>query len=266
MTLYDRNYCLKPNDNELAEYSQIYESEKIPCSSIGQICKYSQYPRAMRHYLSLFPNNLMELNDYRENAESDADSFEKFLSDKSISERDILNFINKENHFHIIASLLSGGGYNFGHHATFVFPEFEILNNYKVDYLIVGNASGGHQFLFVEFENPYGSITTNDGELGSTFRKGIKQVKDWDRLLQGNFSSLIESFKKYTKPGTTFSNEFHKFDSSRIHFAVVAGRRSNFNDVTYAIKREKDKKENIKIFHYDNLCDYAKSNLNSNTY
>ena len=253
MVLYERDYRLQPTEEEMQEYNAIRESEILKFPVVGRVNKYLEYPRAMRQHLSLFPNNLMEINDYKENALLDVALFEKLLSNNTIKERDILAFINKDKHFHIIASLLSGGGYSFGHHATYLFPEFELVNNYKADYLLVGKSSGGYEFLFVELESPYGRITTSDGELGESFRKGLSQVKDWNRLLQGNYIGISETYNKYIKAGELLPKEFYRYDSSRIHFAVIAGRRSDFT-------------ENIKIFHYDNLIDYAKNNLDRTTY
>ena len=137
MFLYERDYRLQPKKEEIQEYNTIRESEVLDFP-VGRINKYLEYPRAMRHYMSLFPNNLMEINDYKENALLDVELFEELLSNNATKERDILTFINKGKHFHIIASLLSGGGYSFGHHATYLFPEFELGNNYIVDYLLVG--------------------------------------------------------------------------------------------------------------------------------
>lgn len=265
MFLYERDYRLQPKKEEIQEYNIIRESEVLDFP-VGRINKYLEYPRAMRHYMSLFPNNLMEINDYKENALLDVELFEELLGNNATKERDILTFINKGKYFHIIASLLSGGGYSFGHHATYLFPEFELRNNYKVDYLLVGKSSGGYEFLFVELESPYGRITTSDGELGESFRKGLSQVKDWNRLLQANYIGVSETYNKYIKAGESLPKEFYRYDSSRIHFAVIAGRRSDFKENTYRLKREYSQDEDIKLFHYDNLIDYAKNNLDRTTY
>ena len=64
-----------------------------------------------------------------------------------------------------------------GHHGAYLFPEFPLGTSYKADYLLIGNGSGGHEFIFIELENPKGNITLQNGELGNTFRKGILQVR-----------------------------------------------------------------------------------------
>ena len=99
------------------------------------------------------------------------------LLDNSATEREILNFIRDKQAYFIIASILKGFHYRFGHHNAFAFKEFELPPNYLVDYLLVGKNSGGYEFVFIELENATGQITNNDGEFGTTIRKGIKQKK-----------------------------------------------------------------------------------------
>lgn len=53
-------------------------------------------------------------------------------------------------------------------------------------------------------------------------------------------------------------NEFKTYEPYRLHFAVVAGRRDDFNDTTRWHKRQLRSTNGIEILHFDNLCDYAK--------
>lgn len=130
-----------------------------------------------------------------------------------------------------------------------------IISSYVADYLLVGLASGGHQFVFVEMEHPTKNIVLGDGNFGEAIRKGINQVNDWKIWLDSNFSMLSEIFKKATNK--SLPEEFYKYDSSRIHFCVVAGRRKHFYKKTYWLKRNEMKQTGIRIFHYDNLYDFA---------
>ena len=57
-----------------------------------------------------------------------------------------------------------------------------------------------------------------------------------------------------------------KFDSTRLHYVVVAGRRKDFTDKTYQIAREYKDNEKIQLLHYDNLCDFSKQILQEPTY
>ncbi len=163
--------------------------------------------------------------------------------------------------YHIIGSLLQE--YRFGHHGAYLFPEFQLGNSLQPDYLLVGDRSGGHEFLFVELENPYNKITLLDGYAGDTMRKGLKQIDQWKRWIQKHYMSLIESFAKETNK--SLPREFYELDTTRIHYALVVGRRSDFNDTTYNTKRSLLKEQSINLLHYDNLYDLAEKIIDKST-
>ncbi|WP_257351437.1 Shedu anti-phage system protein SduA domain-containing protein [Pseudalkalibacillus decolorationis] len=118
----------------------------------------------------------------------------------------------------------------------------------------------------MELEHPNKNITINSGHIGDALRKGERQVIDWKCWLEANFSSIYETFKKYKSPIQELPIEFMKYDSSRMHYAVIAGRRSNFTEKTYQIKRQSKLSNNIQFLHYDNLYDSAKSLIGKSTY
>ncbi len=227
---------------------------------------FSNYPKAVRHYLQLFPNNyldIVELKD-KERLKEKINHFNNVLSTDSTNEREILNFLNSNCAFFIVGSILKKY-FSFGHHEAHIFPEFQLGASYRVDYLLVGKNSDGWSFVFVELESPKNS-TISDGELGQAFRKGLSQISDWDFWLDQNFHSLHDVFNKYKKNSESLPEEFYHLDKSRIHYVVIAGRRSDFTEKTYRIKRNHSKKDNIILLHYDNLLDSAELMLNSGTY
>ncbi|KYG74934.1 uncharacterized protein DUF4263 [Roseivirga ehrenbergii] len=258
--LYDRDFnILTENETALSAKAENYKRNNL--GKLGEltpkvISKYHEIkPQAMYHYESLFPNNYLHpdsLDDKNELRKIEQEF--KNLLNSDISERKILNYINENKHYNLIASLFHAG-YTFGHHGAYLFKEFEFPTTYKADYLLVGKNSNGYHFLFIELENPTGSITTNDGAFGLTIRKGIKQVKSWDKWIESNFHSLVLTFEKYRNPRIDLPNEFRALNKTRISYAVIAGRRADFNDNTYDEKRNLFRKENIQVLHYDNLID-----------
>ena len=129
----------------------------------------------------------------------------------------------------------------------------------------MGRASGGYQFIFVEFENPYTNIIKGNGNLGETVRKGIEQINDWKTYVEQYYTSLNAEFLKYTNK--TLPNEFINYDATRMNYVVVAGRRLDFEaDNTRVIQRRIEKEQNIKILHYDNLLDEARRLIGAQTY
>lgn len=221
------------------------------------IVKYhNMLPSAYYFNNSFFPNNYLDHGEL-----SDKAYLSKILKEYQLllnvgtSERGILNFINTKQYYCLIGSI-THLGYDFGHHdGSYLFKEFELTSTFVADYLLIGKNSGGYNFVFIELENPSGHITIKDGGLGATFRKGISQVMDWDQWIEANFSSLKLILQKYKKANALLPDEFTILDKTRIHYAVIAGRRTDFNEKTYRLKRQYLKTNNITILHYDNLID-----------
>lgn len=229
---------------------------------------YREYPKSVRHFKSLFPNNFIDAVDLIKSAEqlqATLAEFETLLNKTDTTERDILNFIRDKEAYFIIGSLLKNN-YPFGHHALFLFPEFKMPPDYQADYLLVGRNSDGYHFVFVELENPYNGITLQDGTYGTTIRKGIKQVEDWEIWLERYFSNLEPVFKGLQGKRDVLPDEFRKFDKTRIHFVVVAGKRTDYNERTYRLKRSNFDQRKIRVVHYDNLIDSANETIGEHTY
>lgn len=270
MKIHSRDYCILTQE-EKEEWEILKEKEIVPGIGNGDFVVrrslYREYPVAVRHYKSLFPNNHLDIVELQqtERLTSLAEMFLAVIDSPNSNERSILNWIREEKAYFIIASIMKGY-YSFGHHDAFVFPEFQLGNSFQVDYLIVGRSSGGYEFIFVELEHPNKNITLANGHLGDAMRKGERQVTDWKYWLESNYTTLYETYKKYKSPRKDLTEEFIKYDSSRIHYVVVAGRRNDFNDRTYQLKRQKRQTENILMLHYDNLYDSAKALIGEPTY
>tara|TARA_R110002049_G_scaffold307460_1_gene508006 strand:- start:88 stop:897 length:810 start_codon:yes stop_codon:yes gene_type:complete len=257
--LYKRNYhslTIEEKQELLIAKKYLVENQREIGTPVTVSLKYHELlPNAYYHFNSLFPNNYLDIGTLKDEQKLKIIETEFLeLLNSEITERQILNFINTDENFNLIASIFHSG-YDFGHHNAFLFKEFELTSTYRADYLLVGKNSGGYNFIFVELENPNGQITKNDGEFGTTLRKGIKQVEDWDSWIEGNYSSLKLIFDKHKKVDENLPKEFLTLDKSRINYVVIAGRRENFNDKTYELKRKYLKRNNIKILHYDNLID-----------
>lgn len=260
--LYDRDYRILTVEEKKKweKIESIFNKAKLKNNNIITVKAAKQYyqdiPIAALHYKQLFPNNYLN-TDELENKEDLKRIVEEFrlLLDASANERIILNFIRNKKSYFIIASILQGFHYNFGHHNAFAFKEFELPPNHLVDYLLVGKNSGGYEFIFIELENAVGQITNSDGEFGVTIRKGIKQTSDWDNWLESNYSSLRLVYDKYIGSMEQLPREFYELDKSRLHYVVIAGRRKDFTKKTYQLKRKLLKNNNTLLLHYDNLFD-----------
>ena len=260
--LYNRDYTILTK-GEIDEKKQL-ESEKNDPNSKFSVNLYYDYSKAVRHNMSLFPNNFMDNADLKENCDklgSQCDGLEELLKSK-ITELDIKRYIQNNEYYHIPAAILKY--YSFGHHAAYVFKEFHLGTNFSADYLLVGDSSDRHKFVFVEFENAYGDIAIGNGDFGNTIRKGINQINDWKAFIESNYSTVTAEFKKHTPK--QLPDEFYTYDATRINYVVLAGRRSDYNEKTRRLRRVLESDSKIKLLHYDNLIDVARSTIGNSTY
>lgn len=268
--LYKRDYTqLTPEEQQRwDEVEEMFEKSKkrniITPAALN--IYYRDIPVAAYHYKSLFPNNLLNTDELLKVDEllPKIEAF-KALLETNPSERVLLNFINDNEAYFIIASLLKSN-FRFGHHEAFAFREFPLGTNFVADYLLVGKNSGGYHFVFVELENPCGQICTKEGDWGQTIRKGIRQVNDWNSWLESNYTHLRPIFEKYLGSMLPLPREFSQLDKSRFHFVVIAGRRDDFTDKSYEAQRRLQRDSNILILHYDNLIDAAHYVLEAKNY
>lgn len=100
--------------------------------------------------------------------------------------------------------------------------------------------------------------------MGEVIRAGIHQIDSWKTFIESNFLTIAKEFQKYTNQ--SLPREFYNFDSSRMHYAVVAGRREHFSDNTRILQRRLEHQQNIKLLHYDNLLDDAMRLIGHQTY
>lgn len=261
MDLYERNYKMLTSDEEEEIEKINAEINTRPGEFKIKSSLYSKYPKAYRFNSSYFPNNFLDPAELHENKKLNiqVDDFSNSLT----SEREILNSIRNNKTYFIIGSLF--GLFNFGHHSAYLFPEFELGTSFKSDYLLIGEGSGGHYFVFVELEAPTGDITLADGNFGQVFRKGIAQIKEWESWLEANFGNLKETFNKFKNNKTSLPNEFYSFDRSRINYIVIAGRRTDFSEKTYR-EKELERRNSLFILHYDNLIDSARDIIDRPAY
>ncbi len=264
--LYERDYRqLTAEEREQWERAEAYlrRSTDDGAVSAASLCRYwDMLPAAVPYYRTLFPNHFLnpDLLKDTERLEAVHNRFVGLLDTEACKERQILNFIRDERAWPLIGGILQYGSvprFRFGHHAAYLFPEFPLGSSYVADYLVCGSGSGGYEFIFVELESPRGAITTRDGEFGEAIRKGIAQVREWRRWLTANFALLQSEFEKHLGPDAAagLPREFCRLDEFRLYYVVVAGRRSDYIERTYALRRELFRENGITLLHYDNLAD-----------
>jgi hypothetical protein len=265
--LYQRDYRILTAEERIAyDKAKSIQKKKFGFSYNDLMKFHRTMPLAGYHYDSLFPNNLLCIAalDKKTPLEAKLDGLKQLLDNKE-GEQKILNYINSQESHFIIGSMLKRG-FDIGHHQTYVFKEFGLPPNFVADYLIVGKNSGGYEFVFVELESAYGQITTKDGGFGACIRAGLKQIEDWDEYIDGNFTNLNLLFQNAKQTGTHLPDEFYKLDKTRIHYAIIAGRRADFKDKTYRKQRKLREERKIHLLHYDSLLETTQRLLKDGNY
>ncbi|MCE7991604.1 MAG: DUF4263 domain-containing protein [Roseivirga sp.] len=260
--LFKKDYnALSPQEIKGIDDARRFEMEKENSGfTMKDLDKYFELlGEAGQHYRSFFPNQYLALN-FDKHPCLGIGKFDKFkalLNETSTNEEAILTFIASTESYFILESLFYY--YDFGHHDSYLFRELPLYPDFVVDFLLVGKNSGGYEFIFIEFEHPNLKSTLKDGSLATSFRKGLRQIEDWDHWIDKNYNQLFSLFQKVKNQRLSLPDEFHILDKSRIHFLVIAGRRQDFTEKTYRLKRKSVK--NIKLLHYDNLIDCIHSYL-----
>lgn len=131
--------------------------------------------------------------------------------------------------------------------------------------MLVGKSSDGFHFVFVECESINGSVITNDEVFGESIRKRKTQIENWLFFLEHQWNDVYYKLLEKANDNSSLPKEFTYYDSSRIHFLVVAGRRSVYTENARRRVREEDKK-GIKIINYDRWCETALKKTNTITY
>ncbi|WP_312175323.1 Shedu anti-phage system protein SduA domain-containing protein [Chryseobacterium sp.] len=231
--------------------------------SVSGLTSYWNVPRSIIHNRQIFPNNYLNIDDLKNPENINRIESFSIIVKENKSEREILNYINNTESYFIIGSIFQN--FQFGHHEAFLFKEFPLFPSHVTDYLLIGKNSHGYHFVFVELENVFGNITVNSGDFGTTIRKGLKQIQDWDFWLESNFNTLKIYFEKHLG-NKLLPKEFINFDKTRINYVIIAGKRTDFNDKTYRLKRKLHQSENILLLHYDNLIEDSFSLLQHGNY
>lgn len=195
----------------------------------------------------------------------DVDVFEKILN-SSNDERIVSKYL--KNHPWILYWTIC----NLGGHSRFMFAEFPLGSDHKVDFVILNSYSGVWEAIFVELE----SVSTNFFNKNNTPNKKLalstKQIVEWKKYIDINKENLRKEFCKWTakrdllgydEPSNNPSNmsanylidprSFLKFE-----FYIVMGRRSDLNSENIYYKGSYIDNFGVSLITYDRLLDLAK--------
>ena len=108
-------------------------------------------------------------------------------------EREISSFI-KDRPQMLYWSFCRAGG-----HSRYLFKEFPLGAQYKVDYVILNSYSGVWEVMFIEFEPVDDPVFNKQGTPSKRFAGAIKQIDDW-REYYDEHKAEIRSELVHRKP------------------------------------------------------------------
>lgn len=168
----------------------------------------------------------------------------------SKKENDIQRYIKDNEKWFVPASIFKD--YDFGHHEAYIVPEQALGAEYRVDYMLLGRNSIGHQIVLVEFEDVNVDYKIQSSNIESdSVRKGLAQIKDWKRWLDNNRNYFMDSCR--------LSNINRNIPGWGIHYCLVVGRRERMNDVSNQMRGQSEHDiPGVHIITYDRLVDNVK--------
>lgn len=195
------------------------------------------------------PDNFIEfeLAWYRKyDFEFEADQLLQVL-DASKKENDIQSYIKDNEKWFIPASIFKE--YNFGHHEAFIVPKQTLGAEYRVDYMLLGRNSIGHQIVLIEFEDVNVDYKIRSANIETdSVRKGIAQIKDWKRWMDGN--------REYFMKSCGLNNVSRNIPTWGINYCLVVSRRSRMDDISNQMRGQSQyETPALKIVTYDRLVD-----------
>lgn len=170
--------------------------------------------------------------------------------DNAKRENDIQRYIKGNKKWFIPASLFEE--YDFGHHEAYIAPEQPLGSEYRVDYMLLGRNSIGHQIILVEFEDVNVDYKTKTSNTESeSVRKGLTQIRDWRRWMDDN--------RPYFMRSCGLIDISRNIPSWGINYCLVVGRRNRMDDVANQMRGQSQHDvPGLRIVSYDRLVDNVK--------
>ena len=185
--------------------------------------------------------------------EREADALLSVL-DSASKENDVQQYIKQNQKWFIPISLLKD--YDFGHHSAYLIPEQSLGSEYRVDYMLLGNNSIGHQIVLVEFEDvnvEYRLKSSNSESVA--VRKGLTQIRDWKRWMDDNRVYFLKS--------CGLSKIINNIPSWGIHYCLVVSRRNKMDEISNQMRGQtQHESPELHIVSYDRLIDNVRNLVN----
>ncbi|WP_083930031.1 Shedu anti-phage system protein SduA domain-containing protein [Leptospira yanagawae] len=157
-------------------------------------------------------------------------------------------------------------------HCRYVFKEFPLGNEYKVDFLILNSYSGLWEVIFVELESISDKLFTKKGTPTQVLAKSIKQIDDWKTYFSAEKNNLRKELCKwtmskdilgYSTPSKNPSNDSANYllDPNtyiKDRYYIVIGRSSRLSELENTEKAKYSFLHSMELLTYDRLYSLIK--------
>lgn len=191
--------------------------------------------------------------------------FSQFL-DETKGEREVSKYL--EQHSQILYwTLCRASG-----HCRFVFREFPLGSDYKVDYVIVNSYSGVWEMMFIELEPVDDPVFTKAGVPTKRLAGAIKQLGDWKEYVDMHKDSVRATLVKWAEHGkdilgysgvehiSNYSGDYLADPASYLadSYHIVIGRRDNVSRSGHKRKASYTLQHRMEIMSYDRILDLVR--------
>ncbi|MCG6170153.1 DUF4263 domain-containing protein [Leptospira sp. FAT2] len=158
-----------------------------------------------------------------------------------------------------------------GGHTKFVLNEFQLGNQYKVDFVVLLSYSGNWEVNFIELENTEDKLITKQGIPTKRLNTALSQVKEWKQFVENNRSIVLQDLSRACMKSdlikyhstelepSNYSGQKLKDPDSFVRFTynIIIGRRESINAKARQ-KINQFSEYDIKIMSFDGFIDIAR--------
>jgi hypothetical protein len=200
------------------------------------------------------------------NEEFDLPEFERILESTS-GEREVAAFLKRYPRALYWTFCPASG------HDRYVFAEFPLGSEHKVDFVILNSYSGAWEVYFIELEPVDDNVFTKRRTPTASVSAAMRQIDDWREFVSTNLpylrSELVRWAKNFDLLGYSTRKNPSNYSGDRLadsrsviltHYVILAGRSCRMTEEQRNLLGSITKGHNLSIATYDRMLHLARYN------